>query len=62
MTAQQIYREKVYGNFRKRGKPEKKKNSKFREQRPGMSEDHLKLIRKCHAAFARSSRPANVTI
>lgn len=46
MTAQQIYRQKVYGNFRKRGKPEKRKNSKFRENRPGMSADHLKLIRK----------------
>lgn len=44
---QQIAKPKIYGNFRKRGKPEKKKNSKFREQRPGMSEDHLKLIRKC---------------
>ena len=47
MTAQQIYRPKLLANFRKRSKPEKKKNSKFRENRPGMSEDHLKLIRKC---------------
>ena len=50
MTAQQIYRPKVLGNFRKRSKPEKRKNSKFRENRQGMSEEHLALLRKCPCA------------
>ena len=44
---QQIAREKVYGNFKKRGlEREQHQNSAWREERPGMSEEHLALIRQ----------------
>jgi hypothetical protein len=46
---QQVAHPKVYGNFKKRGLEKAKAktgNSKWREERPGMSEDHLALIRK----------------
>lgn len=44
---QQIAKPHVYGNFKKRGldKP-KHENSRWREEREGMSDDHLALIRK----------------
>lgn len=46
---QQMAKPKVYGNFKKRGLAKVKAktgNSKWREERPGMSEDHLALIRQ----------------
>lgn len=46
MTASQIYRPKVLGNFKNRGPKEKHQNSKWRKERDGMSQDHLALIRK----------------
>lgn len=44
---QQIARPKVYGNFKKTGldKP-KHQNSRWKEDREGMSERHLRLIRQ----------------
>lgn len=45
-------------NFKKKGLQKKKhKNSSFREERPGMSDDHLKLIRKLPCATC-STMPA----
>lgn len=46
MTASQINRPKVLGNFKNRGPKEKHKNSRWREDRDGMSPTHLDLIRK----------------
>ena len=46
---QQIAKPKVYGNFKKKGLAKikaKSGNSKWREDRPGMSEAHLALIRQ----------------
>ena len=45
--AHQIPTEHVYGNFKPTGVKKKKQgNSKWREKREGMSEDHCKLIRQ----------------
>ena len=43
---QEIRRERVLGNFRKRGAKKPHKNSQTYKDRPGMSEAHLALIRK----------------
>lgn len=42
---QQMAREKVYGNFRTRAVKQKRRST-WRQRRPGMSVDHLSLIRK----------------
>ena len=50
---QQIAKPKVFGNFKKRGIEKVKAktgNSKWREDRPGMSEAHLALIRQMPCA------------
>ncbi len=45
--AHEIQKDRLYGNFKDKGlKKKKHKNSSFREDRAGMSEDHLRLIRK----------------
>ena len=46
VTASQINRPKVLGNFKNRGPKEKHQNSRWRKERDGMDESHLALIRK----------------
>lgn len=46
VTAQEIRRERVLANFRKRGPKKPHRNSERFKKRPGMDADHLELIRK----------------
>lgn len=57
--ASEIYKEKVFGNFRERF-PEKHKST-FRDERPGMSEKHLSLVRQMPCCVCLEVRP-KVTI
>ena len=42
---QEIRKERLLGNFRNRGFRQKHKNSERYKQRPGMSDEHLALVR-----------------
>lgn len=53
--ASEIYREKQLANFRERF-PEKHKST-FRQERPGMSEKHLSLIRQMPCCVCMEARP-----
>lgn len=49
--ATEIRRERMFGNFRQsRGLKEPRKNSRWREDRDGMSDKHCAAIRKCPCA------------
>lgn len=49
----EIKKQVVLGNFRVRSAKPKHKNSAWRDKRPGMSEDHLALIRQLPCCVTR---------
>lgn len=56
---QQLVKPHVYGNFKRRGAREKHRNSERFRERPGMSDDHLALIRQMPCCVCERAAPSD---
>lgn len=56
---QEIKKPHVYGNFKSRGPKERHRNSERFKTRPGMSDDHLAMIRQLHCCVCDRAAPSD---
>ena len=56
---QQLSKPHVYGNFKSRGPKARRRNSERFKSRPGMSEDHLALIRQLPCCVCSRQSPSD---